>query len=194
MYICVCIYIYIYIHTHTHTHLLFFRFFPHIGYHRVLDCSFYTVGPCYWLILCMLCMHANPNLPIHPSPSISPVVTISLVSKCPIPIPFSPSFALFFFFSFFFGPTQLCGDFLALLRVWDLLTAFSRCFVRIIPRIDIFLMYLKEEVCSIYVLLLCHFGTLFINLYSGPRLRGCGSLGMWLHVLIIGLQEFKKGE
>ena len=48
----------------------------------------------------------------------------------PIPIPFS--------LVIFFCPTQLCGDFLAPLEVCSLLPAFSRCPVRIIPHVDVF--------------------------------------------------------
>ena len=45
-------------------------------------------------------------------------------------------------FSFFFCPTQLHGDFLAFWEVWGLLPAFSRCFVGVVPHVDVFLMYL----------------------------------------------------
>ena len=45
-------------------------------------------------------------------------------------------------FSFFFCPTQVCGDFLAFGEVWGLLPAFSRCSVGVVPHVDVFLMYL----------------------------------------------------
>ena len=59
-----------------------------------------------------------------------------------------PSSFLSLFFFFFF-PTRLCGDFLALSEVWDCLPAFNRYSVRIIPRVDVCLMYLWEEVSSL---------------------------------------------
>ena len=45
-------------------------------------------------------------------------------------------------FSFFFCPTQVCGEFLAFGEVWGLLPAFSRCSVGVVPHVDVFLMYL----------------------------------------------------
>ena len=45
-------------------------------------------------------------------------------------------------FSFFFCPTQVCGEFLAFWEVWGLLPAFSRCSVGGVPHVDVFLMYL----------------------------------------------------
>ena len=44
--------------------------------------------------------------------------------------------------SFFFCPTQVCGEFLAFGEVWGLLPAFSRCSVWVVRHIDVFLMYL----------------------------------------------------
>ena len=64
----------------------------------------------------------------------------------PFPIPFC---------LFFFCPAQLHGDFLALLEVWSLPPAFSRRSVRVIPHVDVFLMYLWGE-GELYVLLLRH--------------------------------------
>ena len=45
-------------------------------------------------------------------------------------------------FSFFFGPTQVCGEFLAFWEVWGLLPVFSRCSVGVVPHVDVFLVYL----------------------------------------------------
>ena len=45
-------------------------------------------------------------------------------------------------FSFFFCPTQVCGDILASWEVWGLLSAFSRCSVWVVQHVDVFLMYL----------------------------------------------------
>ena len=47
----------------------------------------------------------------------------------------------FLYFFFFFCLMQL-RDFLTVLQVLGLLPAFSRCSVRIIPHVDVFLMYL----------------------------------------------------
>ena len=44
-------------------------------------------------------------------------------------------------FSFFFHPTQVRGEFLAFWEVWGL-PAFSRCFVGVVPHVDVFRMYL----------------------------------------------------
>ena len=45
-------------------------------------------------------------------------------------------------FSFFFCPTQVCGEFRAFWEVWGLLQAFSRCSVGVVPHVDVFLIYL----------------------------------------------------
>ena len=45
-------------------------------------------------------------------------------------------------FSFFFCPTQVRGVFLAFWEVWGLLPVFSWCSVRVVPHVDVFLMYL----------------------------------------------------
>ena len=45
-------------------------------------------------------------------------------------------------FSFFFCPTQVCGEFLAFWEVWGLPPAFSRCSVGVVPHVDVFLMFL----------------------------------------------------
>ena len=50
--------------------------------------------------------------------------------------------SLFFCLCFFFCPTQVCGEFLAFWEVWDLLPAFSKCSVGVVPHADVFLMYL----------------------------------------------------
>ena len=63
-------------------------------------------------------------------------------STGPILIPFSLSLL------FFFCHTWFHGDFLALSEVWGLLPVFSRCFTRIVPHIDVFLIYLWQEVSS----------------------------------------------
>ena len=47
-----------------------------------------------------------------------------------------------FFFSFFFCPTQVCGEFLAFWEVGGLLPALSRCSVGVVSHVDVFLMYL----------------------------------------------------
>jgi len=49
-------------------------------------------------------------------------------------------------FLFFFSPTKSHGGFLAFLEVWGLLPVFSRHTLWIIPCVDVFLMYLWEEV------------------------------------------------
>ena len=50
---------------------------------------------------------------------------------------------------FFFFHSQVCGDFLSLLEVRDLLTAFHRCSVITVEIIvDVFLIHLPEKVCS----------------------------------------------
>ena len=46
---------------------------------------------------------------------------------------------------FFVYPTQLLGDCLAFWEVWGLLPAFSRCSVRVVPHVEVFLMYLGVE-------------------------------------------------
>ena len=61
----------------------------------------------------------------------------------------------FLFSSFFFCLMQLCGDFLALLEVWGLLSVFSRCSIRAVPHVDVFLMYLWGE-GELYILLFRH--------------------------------------
>ena len=45
-------------------------------------------------------------------------------------------------FSFFFCPTEVCGEFLAFWEVWRLLPAFSRCSLGVVSLVDVFLMYL----------------------------------------------------
>ena len=45
-------------------------------------------------------------------------------------------------FSLFFCPTQVHEEFLAFGEGWVLLPAFSRCSIRVVPHIDVFLMYL----------------------------------------------------
>ena len=52
-------------------------------------------------------------------------------------------------FSLTFCPTQLHGDLLAFLEVCGLLPAFSRCPMKIVPHVDVFLMYWIEKVCSV---------------------------------------------
>ena len=56
----------------------------------------------------------------------------------PHPYSFVPAF------SFFFCPTQVCGEFLAFWEVWGLLPVFSMCSAGVVPHVDIFLMYLWE--------------------------------------------------
>ena len=51
-------------------------------------------------------------------------------------------YSFVFVFSFFFCPTQVLGEALAFWEVWGLLPVFSRCSVGVVPRVDIFLMYL----------------------------------------------------
>ena len=46
--------------------------------------------------------------------------------------------------SFFFCPTQVCGEFLAFWEVWRLLPVFNGCSVGAVPRVDVCLMYLWE--------------------------------------------------
>ena len=55
------------------------------------------------------------------------------------------------------------GIFLAALVVWDLLQAFSRYSVRTVPHVDVFLMYLWEEVSStsLYSTILISFSHIF---------------------------------
>ena len=66
---------------------------------------------------------------------------------------------LFLSLIFFFFLTQLHGDFLALSAVWGFLPALSRYSVRIIPCVDVFLMYLWKKVgfISYYSAILCTF-------------------------------------
>ena len=66
--------------------------------------------------------------------------------------PFSILLSLFFFF---FCPTQVREDFLAFLEVCGLLLGFSRCSVRVVPHVDVFLMYLWGG-SYLHVLLLRH--------------------------------------
>ena len=65
-------------------------------------------------------------------------------------LPLVQVLSLFFLsvFSFLFCPTQVRGEFLAFWEVWGLLPAFSRCSVGVVPHVDVFLMYLWEEVSS----------------------------------------------
>ena len=57
-----------------------------------------------------------------------------------------PSSSIFFFFPFILpGYEEIV---LVLWGVWGLLLVFSRCSVRIVPFVDVFLMYLWEEVRS----------------------------------------------
>ena len=45
------------------------------------------------------------------------------------------------FFSSFFCLTQVRGELLAFWEVLDLLPVFSRCSIRVVPHVDVFLMY-----------------------------------------------------
>ena len=64
-------------------------------------------------------------------------------------LPWEGAQVLFQFFpSFFFCPTRLCGDYIALSEVWGLLSPFSRYSVRIVTHVNVFLIYLSEEVAS----------------------------------------------
>ena len=56
--------------------------------------------------------------------------------------------------SFFFWPTQVCGEFLAFWEVWRLLPVFSGCSVGAVPHVDVFLMYLWEGRWSLHLTLL----------------------------------------
>ena len=62
-------------------------------------------------------------------------------------ITFSFSSLIFIYFSVF--PTQLLGGFHVLFNVQGLQPAFSRCSVQITQPMDVFLMYLWEDVSSI---------------------------------------------
>ena len=66
-----------------HIYPLFFRFFSHIGHYRVLSrvpCAIEQLLISYLLYI-QQCVYDNPNLPIYPSPPLSPLVTI--ISSCP---------------------------------------------------------------------------------------------------------------
>ena len=54
----------------------------------------------------------------------------------------------FLFFLFSFVLPSYIEIFLALLGVWDLLLTLSRYSLRIVPHLDVFLMYLREELSS----------------------------------------------
>ena len=81
------------------------------------------------------------SLPTKGLPSVwKPFLFHSSLPKVQVP-------SLFFclcFFSFFFCPTQVRGEFLAFGEVWGLLPAFSRCSVGVFPHEDVFLMYLWD--------------------------------------------------
>ena len=117
-------------------------------------------GECWSALL--LCAGISPLCPPHPShcallcgseasplchPQYLPVTGFPSVWK---PFLLHSSFplvqflSLFFvsFFSFFFCPTQVRGEFLAFWEVWVLLPAFSGCSIGAVPRLDVFLMYL----------------------------------------------------
>ena len=51
-------------------------------------------------------------------------------------------------FLFFFCPAWLCGGYLGLPEVWGLLPVFSRCSVRVVPPVDVFLITCGEEVSA----------------------------------------------
>ena len=70
-----------------------------------------------------------------------------------------PDSVLTFFFSLFFCPTWLNGDFLVLPKVWGLLPGFSRDSVRIVIHVDTFLMYLWEELSFMS----CYSATILIH-------------------------------
>ena len=60
------------IQLYMYIYLLFFRFFPHIGYYRTLNLSSlcYTVGPSWLSILCIvvcICSSQPPNLSLPPT-------------------------------------------------------------------------------------------------------------------------------
>ena len=90
-----------------------------------------------------------PKLPpcYHPPSPFPPVKGLPRVWKLFLLHSFLPEVqvpSVFFgsVFSFFFCPTQVRGEFLAFWEVWSLLPAFSRCSVGVVPRVDVFLMYL----------------------------------------------------
>ena len=75
----------------------------------------------------------------------SPVSQLPPWGTGPNPVPFSLSFV--------FCSTRLClcGDFLVLSEVWGLPPAFSRYSVRTVQHVDVFLMYLWEEVSFMFL-------------------------------------------
>ena len=63
-------------------------------------------------------------------------------------------------FFFFFCPTQLCEDFIAIWEVWGLLPVFNRCSIGILPHVVEFLMNLWEK-GDLHLLLFHHLEVLF---------------------------------
>ena len=55
----------------------------------------------------------------------------------------SPPYSFGSAFYFFFCPTQVYAECLSFWEIWGLLPAFSRCSVRVVPHVDVFLMYLS---------------------------------------------------
>ena len=107
------------------------------------------------------------SLPVKGLPSVwKPFLCHSSHPVAQIPSRF---FSFLLFFSFFFCPTQLCGNFLALLEVWGLLPAFSRCSVRVFPHVDVFLIYLWGD--ELHVLLLCHLDHIYEDMFYSLEFR-----------------------
>ena len=97
-----------------------------------------------YLCCCTLLRGSEASPPPPPSPSVMglPSVWKLFLLHSSLPRVQAPSLFFCLWFSFFFCPTQVCGDFLTFWEVWGLLPAFSRCSVGAVPRVDVFLMYL----------------------------------------------------
>ena len=70
--------------TCTHIYPFFFRFFPHIGYHRVLNRFPWAISRSLLLTVLYIVLgiyQSQPPNPSLPAPTISPLVTISLILK-----------------------------------------------------------------------------------------------------------------
>ena len=79
-----------------------------------------------------------PSLPVKGLPSVWKLFLL----HSSLPLVQVPSLFFCLCCFFFFCPTQVCGEFLAFWEVWGLLPAFSRCSVRVVPHVDVLLMYL----------------------------------------------------
>ena len=119
---------------------------------RVVALTTGGVLPLLWLLPTSCCaLLWGSEAPVLSQPTSLPVrrlpgVQESFLFHSPLPRVQDPSWFLSaFVVLFLISRTQLHGDFLALSVVWSFLPALSRYSVRIIPCVDVFLMYLWKK-------------------------------------------------